>query len=218
MIQEENKFLNLRFKVHQVPQGTELLIKFPELGANKEFSSYSDGDRNFIIRYIMYAYDPKSDLIELFPDNLSQRKEAALIEAGIQRNKKDEFDQKYQDIMELKNEKATDMIFAFLRILDNKTWMMIVSTEEMFLEYQRLIMRPISSTQGKESDDSFYKEKEKDILSAADIKKKLREECNSMYSDLKKYYKDLFGDNKDLEEANKKKKRLTPESVKFINH
>jgi hypothetical protein len=213
-------FQKLKFKVHDVPQGTDLLHKFPELGAIKEFRDYKEADRNHIIRYIIYAYDPESDFIENFKEDILQRKEASLIEAGFNRNKKDEFDIYLKDIMDLKNDKVTDMIFAFLRNLNIKIWMMIISTEEMFLEYQRLIMRPITFDEVKdpETKEITFKEKEKDILAAADMKKKLREECNAMYQDLKKYYKEFFGSNNDLEEENKRKKRITPETIKFVSH
>lgn len=199
-------YQKLHFKVHEVPHGTELLIKFPQLGAIDEFRKYGKGNRNYVIRYIMYAYDPGSDLVDLYPEDLKQRKEAALIEAGFERNKKDEFDQELIALMELRDEKVLEMIFAYLKIINNKLWMMIVSTEEMFLEYQKLIMKPISA-QG---------DKEKDTITAADMKKKLREECNSMFNDLQKYYKTFFGGNQDLEDYNNQNPIITSENLKIL--
>jgi hypothetical protein len=200
---DSKPFAKLKFPIHEVPHGTDLLHKFSQLNSIQEFREYGNGDRNKVIRYIIYCYDLASDFIEKFP-NLKERKEACLIESGIERNKKDEFDNRCIQIMDLSDEAVRDMINGYLRFINNRTWMMLVSTEEMFSEYQKLIMKPISTN----SED-----KEKDILSAADIKKKLREECNIMDEHLKRYYQEIFGDNEDLKEQHTKKKRVTPESI-----
>lgn len=215
-------FQKLKYNIHSIPRGTDLLHKFAGLQGIKEFSTYGTPDRNKVIRYIIYCYDPGSDFIEREP-NLQKRKEMCLIEAGFERNKKDEFDPYLIDIMTLQSEAHRNMIFAYLEHINNRTWMMLVSTEEMFLEYQRLIMKPITLVPSKtpsNNDDGevYYAElKEKDILVAADMKKKLREECNSMDSDIDRYYQKLFGDNEDLKDQFKQKKRVTPESIAVKN-
>ncbi len=200
---DSKPFSKLKFPIHEVPHGTDLLHKFNQLSSIQEFREYGNADRNKVIRHIIYCYDPGSDFIEKFP-NLKERKEACMIEAGFERNKKDEFDYRCIQIMDLSDETVRDMINGYLRFINNRTWMMLVSTEEMFSEYQKLIMKPIATN----SED-----KEKDILAAADIKKKLREECNLMDEHLKRYYQEIFGDNEDLKEQHTKKKRISPESI-----
>lgn len=200
---EIKPFQKLRFKIHEIPHGTDLLHRFSQLNSIQEFREYGIADRNYVIRYIIYCYDPGSDFIEKFT-NLRERKEACLIEAGFERNKKDAFDEKCMAMMDLSDDAVREMINGYLRFINNRTWSMLVSTEEMFNEYQKLIMKPVS-TAGED--------KEKDILAAADMKKKLREECNLMDEHLKRYYQEIFGDNDDLKELHTKKKRVSPESI-----
>lgn len=198
-------FQKLKYRIHEVPHGTDLLHRFQGLASIKEFSAYGKPDRNKVIRYIIYCYDPGSDFIETFP-KLMERKEAAMIEAGFKRDKQDKFEEYVQDIINLQSEEHVNMIFAYLQHVDNRTWMMRVSTGEMFDEYQRLIIKPITI-------DTKNNEKEKDILAAADMKKKLREECNLMHQDMKRYDQELFGDNDDLKDQFSKKQRISPERI-----
>jgi hypothetical protein len=197
-------FSKMMFDVSAVPQGQDLCNRFQKLGQIKEFQSYPHPDRNRVIRYVVMMYDVKSPLRDTYPD-LQLRKEAALDLAGFDKNAKGDYkDEKVHLIMDMKDEEVNALIFEYLKLQNSRTWMMIVSTEEMFLEYQKLIMEPIKKKDG---------EKEKDILAAADIKKKLREECNAMDSDLERFYKKLSGDDLQVEEVIVKKKRSTPESI-----
>ena len=197
---EAKKFQNLRFKVHEVPQKTELLIKFPELGACEEFRNYTGGDRNYVIRYISYAYDPGSDLYNDFTD-IFRIKEAAADLAEFQRNPKTgKFDESVYAMMRMENTAINDMIFSFLKIINNHTWAQIQVNEQMFWEYARLLSEPVTG------------EGSKDILQAADIKKKLREEIKTIATDLDVFYKQMFGDNEDLKNI-VKKKPIRPETM-----
>lgn len=197
---ESKSYQKLRFKVHEVPHGTELLLKFPELGSCDEFRNYSKGNRNYVIRYIAYAYDFGSDLYTTFTD-VQKIKDAAADLAGFKRNDKTgKFEDEVYEILEMKNKEVNDMIFAFLQILNHHIWTQIVVNEQMFWEYSRLLAEPVDG-QGS-----------KDILQAADIKKKLREEIKAITTDLKELYNQMFGDHDDLKTI-VKKKPVRPETM-----
>lgn len=197
---EAKKFQHLRFKVHEVPHGTELLLKFPELGDCEEFRNYTNGDRNYVIRYIGYAYDPGSDLYKDYTD-IFKIKEAAAALAEFPRNEKTgKFEEKVYQMMRMENSAINDMIIAFLKIINNHIWAQIQVNEQMFWEYARLLAEPVTG------------EGSKDILQAADIKKKLREEIKTIALDLEGFYKQMFGDNEDLKNI-VKKKPVRPETM-----
>lgn len=195
------KFKYLRFKVHSLPPGEELLLRFPDLKSLGSFSAYKKGDRNRIIRYIMYFYDPNSELIEDIQDH-RKRQEAAAEEAGIVRKPSGKFADDVVDMFDMKNEEVNEMIFDFLKIIDDKTWTILKVNEMNFWELTRLIADPID---GKDS---------KTILEAAEKKRKLREELKAIVADIETYSKKMFGDSEQLQAKAKKKLRaITPENV-----
>jgi hypothetical protein len=197
---EGKKFQNIRFKVLDVPKGTELLLKFPELGACDEFRNYIDGDRNYVIRYICLAYDPQSDLYKDYTD-LTKIKEAAAELAEFPRNTKTgKFEDKVYRMIRMENSTINDMIIAFLKIINNHIWAQIQVNEQMFWEYARLLSEPVKGDGSK------------DILQAADIKKKLREEIKIIATDLEVFYKQMFGEDEDLKNV-VKKKPVRPETM-----
>lgn len=201
-----SSFQKLKFKVYDVPQGTDLLGQFPEL-ACKAFKDYKKSNRNYVIRYIIYCYDFNSDLIEQFSD-LNKRKEAALDLAGFDRNlNTGKFSEEVYEMINLQIPEINDMIFAFLGIVKNRTWDLIVIHEENFAEYKRLLLDPIYSSQAETSKES------KTILEAATVKSKLREELKSIAKDLEGFYKDLYGDNIDVRENQEKPRPISPETI-----
>lgn len=200
-------FQKLKYNVHNVPHGTELLLKFPVLGTLDAFRNYTDKDRNYVIRYIIYCYDFNSDLVEQFQD-LQKRKEAAADNAGFERSEKTgKFKDHVYEIMKLQNEKANDMVFSFLCLMKNKTWDQIVIHEEMFSEYMRLLIDPIYTSEVTTSKDS------KTILEAANVKSKLREELKIIAKDLESLYKEFYGDHLDLVDVAEKIKPISPETI-----
>jgi hypothetical protein len=213
-------FSKLRFQVHGVPHGTELLLKFPELQAYPEIATYKHADRNYVIRYVIYMYDMHSGLIQKFPE-LKQRKEFALELAGFERDPNtgkfkseiykminlekiqvkvvsEEEDSKDKTVTE--SNRIFEMVMCYIKLQNNRLWSMIVTTEQAFLEYQGLIMEPVSERG------------DKDTLAAANTKDKLMESCYNMNKRIDEYYKELFGDNEDLKNV-VKKKPVRPETM-----
>lgn len=192
-------FDRLKIPVHTVEFGQDIVDKFRELQQYTEFSKYPHKDRNYVIRYIVYAYDPESPFVKNSASELSKRKEAAAEEAGFERNKKTgKFADEVYEIMDFKKEEVNDMIFCYLRILNNYTWVQITTDEQLFWEYTKLLNQPLAN------DD------EKKLMESANIKGKLREERNKIKLDLDKYYKEFYGDNIDLQEN---KNHFSPETV-----
>ena len=192
-------YAKLRIPVHTVEIGQDIVHKFPELQQYEEFSRYKEKDRNDVIRYVVYAYDPESPHVKNSTSELSKRKEAAAEAAGFERNKKTGlFGDNICLIMNLKDEEVNKMIFCYLKMLNTMLWTQIVTDEQGFWEYTKLLMQPL------EHDD------DKKLMDAANVKGKLREERNKIKVDLDKYYKEFYGDNSDLEE---KTERYSPETV-----
>ncbi len=164
---EKDGFNRLKIPVHTVEFGQDIVDKFRELQQYVEFSKYPHKDRNFVIRYVVYAYDPESPFVKNSASELSKRKEAAADEAGFERNKKTgKFTDEVYEMMDFKKEEVNNMIFCYLRILNNYTWVQITTDEQLFWEYTKLLMEPLENTD------------EKKLMESAKIKGILREERN----------------------------------------
>jgi hypothetical protein len=196
-------FSKMLFDISSVPPGTDLNQKFHKLGKIKEFQEYSNPDRNFVTRYILLMYESGSPLHEAYED-LSERKSKAADIAGYERNSKGKFkDERIYKIMSMEEEEINNLIFAFLKAFKHTTWMQIVTNEQIFEEYSRLLIDPVT---GKDS---------KNILEAANVKAKLRQECKDIAADLKSLYKELCGKSQDELKPilSEKLKPITPETI-----
>lgn len=152
-----------------------------------------------ILRYILLMYDKNSPMISAY-QNLQQRKQAAATIAGFDLSKEDvgflfEFkcDEKYGD--------PIGWIMNFLRYQNNLLWCLIVSQEQAFYEFTARVIMPVAG------------DKDKDILSAVNIKNSIMTSQDEIITRLDKYYRQLSGGDDNLEAAIKTKKRFTPESV-----
>jgi len=196
---DNNDFNRLHIPVHTVEKGQDIVNKFKELQEHIEFSMYPHSDRNDVIRYVVYAYDPESPFVKNSTSELSKRKEAAADAAGFERNKRTGlFAANVTELMELRNEEVNRMVICYLKMLHNYTWTQIVTYEQLFWEYISLLLEPLVNTD------------EKKLMEAANIKGKLREECNKIKQDLDKFKKEFYGDNADLKE---KVERVRPETI-----
>lgn len=183
----------LKIPVHKASKDEDLLDKFEVFRNHKEFSDYPKQIRNKAIKYVVFTYDPNSPFVLDSVSDLKKRKEAAAEAAGFLRDPRTgKFDELVKEIMELRDEDTNAMIFKFLQIINNRTWTLIVTNEQIFDEYTALLMEPVKSAAG--TDD-------KKVLEAANIKSKLREECKVIADELEKLYKKLFGDNDDLKDV-----------------
>jgi hypothetical protein len=117
----------------------EFSIPNPEAGTEKK--SKTEGyeamwrgtypeDLVRVIKYIVFTYDPDSDLIHEYADDLRLIKEAAAKEAGFSRNKDGEWPLYIQEIFDFKQKHVVSWIVDYLKVKKNSIWMEIKFIEE----------------------------------------------------------------------------------------
>lgn len=197
------RFSSLRFPVHRV---TDPLDKaFPDLFRLQEFKKLklrADIDWQKLVKYICFMYDPKSDLIQEFQGELKERKEAAAVEAGFEREPNGKWPKALLAGMEIKDPEIHAAIMAFLKIFKNHEWTDIVVTEQELYEFQSLRFKAIND----ESSDIYGDAKKKDGLMAS---------ASDRRASLKILRAEFYGDNKDLE-APEFDEMITPENAERI--
>ncbi len=97
-------------------------------------------------------------------------------------------------------EKLVKGLSSYLAYQNSRLWVMIVTNEQAFYEYQEKVMSSVSST-----DD-------RDALTAISIKTKLLEAMDTIHNRLDVYYREFTGDDKDVQNAMSKKK-ITSEAL-----
>lgn len=175
-----------------------ILEKYPKLR-----SIIGDGEDK-VVRYILLMYDINSPLRHHYPD-LYKRKQHSADLAGYNLDKDDltglfDFRIKTDDGHE-PDEELVNMTMKYLKYQNNMVWMMIVSNEQAFYEYNRRVMMPVDGS------------RDKDILQAVEIKTKIMSSMDDIYSRLQKYKRDMAGGDEKLEEVITKRKRLRPEEI-----
>jgi hypothetical protein len=193
----DSDFASLTFPVHNVDKNVLSIV--PRLELITTFKEYKGQNKDKVIKYICYLYDPNSPLKEFFPD-MSRRKEQAATLSGF-----DLEDNATKDIvgemMSLKNKGVVAMIDEFLRFVNSRTWSMIVSNEETFYEYQSKLLRSVTA------------ERDKDLLQALQIKGKIMEDLDNINERLEKYYLKLYAGDEDLVKTITTRQSISPENL-----
>lgn len=169
-----------------------------------------------VARYIILMYDKNSPLRDFYRD-LNKRKQGACEQAGIKydselgeavrtfrKERKTQRKTKDGDYVDGKTfiEPDEDMLNAiteFLIYQNDRVWVMIITNENAFYEYQKKIMAEVGG------------EIDKDQLTAVNTKTKIMEAMDAIHNRLEGYYRQMSGDDKDIETA-LVRRRLTPES------
>jgi len=157
-----------------------------------------------MLRYVLLMYDMNSPLREYYPE-LEKRKQFAASMAGYDLDKDDvtglfDFKIKVED-EEVAHDELLNMITKYLKYQNNYMWSMIVSNEQAFYEFNKRVMIPVDG------------QRDKDILQAVDIKNKLMDAQDTIVQRLQKYFRELTGEDDQLEQAITKRKRLRPENI-----
>ena len=198
---EKEKFSQLRFKIHKRKEGQKIEEQFPGLFKWKELEPYKRPSRIKDLMYLIFLYDPDSDLIEEFPE-LHDRKDAAAVEAGLERKESGEWPVAVEKLMNLDDEKFIPAVLRYLKICNNTVWREIVATEQELDRMYILRMQDIPNTGTKDASEIY---KHRDQLEAM---------CNKRVANLKGLYKEFFSDNEDLKEETKDDMLpITPETV-----
>lgn len=195
-----SKFKNLKFKIHNLKESESVLSKFPELKKYKVINRSKYPDLDKILRYIIYLYDPGSDLRLDIPD-LSSRKRAAATLAGYT-NETPELNK----IMEFKEPKIVDLIHCFLtEIYHNRDYREWITLNQELDEYTRLRLKGLDEDTNDSGEDL-------DLFKASDLKGKLRKQCDDIHEKLDKIENKLFGGDTELLSLAYKSRFINPES------
>ncbi len=146
----QERYSRLLFPIHKVnvKTGGELFQMFPGLRrffANVQFPETLEDMEKMpieyravwtpavmlsILKYIVFVYDPESDLIYEYSEDLKLTKEAAAKEAGFKRDKLGEWPDWITKIMEFQDKIVVGWIIDYLKVRKNKVWADIKFAEE----------------------------------------------------------------------------------------
>ena len=131
-------------------------------------------EKNKLLRYIIYLYDPASHLGKEYPDEL-KLKEAAADLAGL-----DLVNEDFKWLFDCQDEGVNAMAVGYLRYyVKSMLWMMIVSNQETFWEYGSIMMESIRGKTGE-------------VMNAVNAKMKTSEGMEVLMNRVEKYKVDFF--------------------------
>lgn len=156
-----------------------------------------------LLKYVVALYDPQSPLFKDYPE-LAIRKQTAALVAGYDVIIDNEY---LESLYACNNDEETEVVINFLKIVQNRIWAMIVSIEQTIWEYNLRLLSPISKG---ESD------KDKDLVSAVNMKSKMAEDLGIMNDRLDGYLKKFYGDDRLEEKAEVKQLRFNPQSIASV--
>lgn len=179
---------------------SELFSTFP--GLKRHFENAEKSCRLDIvplIRYINYMYDPDSNLMEEFPDNLDFRKRVAAIDAGYDINPNDEeIPEHIQAVFSFEDKEAVSFILDFLKVHKNNVWRDWVVTEEELNQLYELRAMPMKSM---------------DMLNIS-RRSTLDEQCSSKIQAIVRLKRQFYAEHSDLQSKTENKIiPLLPENV-----
>lgn len=153
-----------------------------------------------MMRYVILMYDQNSPLRHHYPE-LHKRKEFAADLAGYDGDVVQLFEFKLEDGP---YEELIELVMKYLKYQNNWVWSMIVSNENAFYEFNKRVMLPVDGT------------KDKDILQAINIKTQVMAAQDDIVTRLKKYLRELSGEDEELQDVIIKRKRLRPEEIASV--
>lgn len=198
-------FQKLKFKVFDLPPEKDVLEAFPELQRYKVFADSKAPLKNLLLRYLIFMYDPGSDLLKEVVE-LDKRKIRAAELAGF----KHESDY-LNEIFEFKDKTTLDFLQCFFtQVYHNRKYTEWQTLHQELEENNRLRWEPIT----KKSDQKKGEEAidEVDVYDAAKKKGELRTQAAKIHDMLDALEKELFGDNEDVKEIALKSRFCSPES------
>lgn len=185
------------------PMRKQLLHKDTKLesiwkGADDEDGLFDDDvTREKICRYIVCMYDPESPLLK--ESVFAQRKADAAVISGYDLDADAKFLEEH--VYSCSNEYVLTVLVNYQRLSNNRLMASINADEQTYWEFVKRLMEPI--TKG---------EKDRDMMSALDIKTKLSEAKEVINKRLTENWKKLFaGDEDAVKEVVRKRRLYTPE-------
>lgn len=194
------KYKKLKFKIDPNNKGEDVLEKFPELKRHKVIAKSRYPNLNYVLRYIIFLYDPETDLIKDIPD-LPNRKRAAAILAGF-----DLETPELNRLMEFKEPKLVDLIHCFLtEVYMNREYREWCTLHQELDEATRLRLKALG-------DDTKDGEDEVDLFRALELKGKVRKQTEDIHAKLDILEKKLFGGDTDLQQIAYVSRFTSPEA------
>ena len=180
MVFNDSDFKNLCVSIHNeddVLEKNKPLFKSMFNGLHK----HRRVDLEKMIKYIIYMYDIKSPMRQLFADVDERKKESA----GLAGYDLDKDSLRIERIFNFDDRDISQMVTSFLKYQNNKSWD-AQSIKEKTMYHQELL-KPITN---------FKQDKEK--LQALDIKSKLMNECDAIIKRIESYEDKIYGQDKKL--------------------
>lgn len=97
-----------------------------------------------MIKYIVYVYDPNTDLLMEFPDDIRLMKEAAAREAGFSRDGFGNWPEYLEHTMTFKEPQAVQWIMHFLQVMKSAIWKEVIMLREEIESIDRLRLEAMS--------------------------------------------------------------------------
>lgn len=181
------RFENLKFKIHDIPKNVDIREKFPELNKYKTIAKSRYPNIDTLLRYMIYLYDPNSDLIRSIPD-LASRKQQAALYAGYTHETPE-----LQNIMEFKEQKIVDIVHCILtEVYHNRDYTEWCTLHQELEEYTRLRLKALPNDKVDESGEAV------DLFKAMELKGKMRAQTKLIHEQLDALEQKIFGDNIDV--------------------
>lgn len=193
------RFQKLKFNVFNLPPDKDVLETFPELARMKVIANSHAPQKNLLLRYLIFMYDPETDLRKEVPE-LDKRKIRAAELAGFE--KQSDY---LTEIFELRDKATLEFLFILLtQVYHNRKYREWVTLSQELDEYTRRRMNPV-----KKGADG---EEEQDELKSLKIKSDLRIQCQEIQKQLDVLDKEIWGDNDDLKVIATRSRYLSPEN------
>lgn len=169
--------------------------KLEKLNQFESVKNYNKKDKDKVLKYVVLVYDSESDYLAKYP-NLIKRKDAVFKEVGLRGARAEE-------LRMMDDEGAVDIVNDLLRLIDDRTWQLIVMHSEAFIEYQHQILTQVISDKSKEH------------LQALEVKNKLLKSCDEIDERLTNYYHRFYKNDDNLASKSKaaRAKRFSPEAL-----
>jgi hypothetical protein len=148
------------------------------------------------LKYISLLYSKDSELNKI--SSLDERKKEACKKAGLDWEKS-------QDIVNLKDKKIQAEVFDFLSMENPNEYVMLISDQHLFLEMQRIKMRPLGETLGTESLDDDQ------ILKNLNLKNTLSINDEKLLEKINRTYEKIYKTPQEIEMAQEKIRMMRPE-------
>jgi hypothetical protein len=191
-------FENLKYRIHNIPKSADLMEEFPDLKRHETLTFFMQNDvritldvaaRNEMLRYLIYLYDQKSDLIRQEPE-LTERKRKASELSGFTN-----FEQSW----------VLEKAFYFLtRVYNDRKFREWCTLQQELEEKQKARWTPINEEDTKD---------QKQLMEAHEKKGKLRDQAMAIHKVLDVLEPEIFGDNEDLKQHANELLLTTPEKI-----